>query len=50
MEFKEQTTVSRSSIESEYKALANAAAELVWLQSLLGEPLVSLLNASAHRY
>ena len=30
-----QATVSRSSIESEYKALANATVELIWVQSLL---------------
>jgi hypothetical protein len=29
--------VSRSSIEFEYKAIANASAELVWIQTLLGE-------------
>lgn len=34
---KKQQTVSRSSTESEYKALANASAELIWLQSLLWE-------------
>ena len=32
-----QATVSRSSTESEYKALANATAELIWVQSLLQE-------------
>jgi hypothetical protein len=32
-----QATVSRSSTESEYKALANATAELIWVQSLLRE-------------
>jgi histone deacetylase 1/2 len=34
---RKQATVSRSSIESEYKALANATAELIWVQSLLQE-------------
>jgi histone deacetylase 1/2 len=32
---RKQSTVSRSSTESEYKALADATAELVWVQSLL---------------
>ncbi len=32
---KKQPTVSRSSIESEYRALAIAAAELCWLRTLL---------------
>jgi hypothetical protein len=34
---KKQATVSRSSIESEYKALANATAEVVWIQAVLRE-------------
>jgi hypothetical protein len=34
---KKQPTVSRSSTEFEYKALANAAVELIWIQSLLKE-------------
>jgi len=34
---KKQPTVSRSSTESEYKAIANAAAELTWIQTLLHE-------------
>jgi hypothetical protein len=34
---KKQPTISRSSTESEYKALANATAELMWIQSLIKE-------------
>jgi histone deacetylase 1/2 len=34
---KRQPTVSRSSAEAEYRALANAAAECIWLRQLLGE-------------
>lgn len=34
---KKQDTVSRSSTESEYKALANATAEVMWVQTLLRE-------------
>jgi hypothetical protein len=34
---KKQPTVSRSSIEAEYKALANATAELMWIQKMLSE-------------
>jgi hypothetical protein len=29
--------VSRSSIEAEYKAIANVAAEIMWIQTLLDE-------------
>jgi histone deacetylase 1/2 len=32
---REQATVSRSSTEAEYKALANATAELIWVEALL---------------
>lgn len=38
---KKQATVSRSSTESEYKALANATAEIIWIQTLLKELKVS---------
>lgn len=43
---KKQQIVSHSSIESEYKALVNASAELMWLQSLLGELGIHLPRAS----
>jgi hypothetical protein len=39
---KKQPTVSRSSTESEYKAIANASAEVTWIQSLLKELEVSM--------
>jgi len=34
---RKQPTVSRSSTEAEYKALANAAAEMIWVQKILTE-------------
>jgi histone deacetylase 1/2 len=43
---KKQDTVSRSSTEAEYKAVANATAELIWVEGLLkdiGVPTVSTL-------
>jgi len=42
---RKQRTVSLSSTESEYKALADTVAELTWLQDLLGELRVSLKTA-----
>ncbi|GAA0149765.1 transmembrane signal receptor [Lithospermum erythrorhizon] len=42
---KKQKTVARSSTESEYKALANCAAEITWLMSLLRELHVSVPTA-----
>jgi histone deacetylase 1/2 len=38
---RKQATVSRSSTEAEYKAVANATAELIWVQALLRELRVS---------
>ena len=34
---KKQSTVSRSSTEAEYRALAHATSEVIWIQSLLAE-------------
>ena len=34
---RKQATVSRSSTEAEYKAMANATAEMIWIQSVLRE-------------
>ncbi|GAV57470.1 hypothetical protein CFOL_v3_01007 [Cephalotus follicularis] len=39
---KKQRTISRSSTESEYKAVADTSAESIWLQSLLAELGISL--------
>jgi histone deacetylase 1/2 len=39
---RKQATISRSSTESEYKTLANATAEIFWVQALLGKLGVSL--------
>jgi hypothetical protein len=38
---RKQATVSRPSTEAEYKALANAAAEVMWVQKLLDELKIS---------
>ena len=34
---RKQGTVSRSSVEAEYKALANVIAKIMWVQKLLTE-------------
>ncbi|XP_019059491.1 PREDICTED: uncharacterized protein LOC109117164 [Tarenaya hassleriana] len=39
---KKQTTVSRSSTEAEYRSLANATCELIWLHNLLADLHISL--------
>jgi hypothetical protein len=43
---KRQTTVSRSSAEAEYRAIANAVAECSWLRHLLGELLCKVPSAT----
>jgi len=43
---KRQTTVSRSSAEAEYRAIANAVAECSWLRHLLGELLCKIPSAT----
>ncbi|KAL5539517.1 hypothetical protein UlMin_045196 [Ulmus minor] len=42
---KKQHVVSRSSIEAEYRSLANATSEMLWLQSLLSELKVEFRNS-----
>lgn len=42
-----QKVVSRSSAESEYRGLANATAEIIWLESLLRELHVPILAPSS---
>ena len=43
---KRQATVSRSSAEAEYRGVANAVAECVWLRQLLGELLLPVRTAT----
>jgi hypothetical protein len=43
---KRQTTVSRSSAEAEYRAIANAVSECSWLRQLLGELLCKVPSAT----
>lgn len=43
---RKQPTVSRSSTEAEYKSLANATAELIWVESVLRELGIKLTQTS----
>ena len=45
---KKQDTVSRSSTEAEYRAMANAASEVVWLRNLLTSLGLSVLPTIMH--
>jgi hypothetical protein len=44
---RKQQTVSRSSTEAKYKALANATAEIIWIRTLLDELCVPHPSAAA---
>jgi hypothetical protein len=44
LEFSQQAIVSRSSTEAEYKPVADATLEIIWLQVLLREIGISLLR------
>ena len=43
---KKHAVVSKSSIEAEYRALAQATAEVTWIQSLLRELHINLVTSS----
>jgi hypothetical protein len=45
-----QATMSRSSIEGEYKPLGNATAEIIWVQSVLGQIGVAQLRVACLWY
>jgi hypothetical protein len=42
-----QSTISRSSTEAEYKAHANATAEIIWIQTLLAELKIAQPSAAS---
>jgi hypothetical protein len=44
---RKQSTVSRSSTEAEYKTLANATAEIMWIQTLLAELKIAQPSAAS---
>jgi hypothetical protein len=44
---RKQSTVSRLSTEAEYKALANATAEIMWIQILLAELKIAQPSAAS---
>jgi hypothetical protein len=41
---RKQATISRSSTEAEYKALANATAEIMWIHALLHDGVIILVQ------
>jgi len=43
---KKQQAVARSSTEAEYKSVANALAELIWVRNLLNELKITIPNTS----
>lgn len=42
--FKKQSTISRSSTEAEYRSVASATVEIIWIKSLISELKIKVHN------